>query len=497
MKLFFFDTETTGLDSDDQILQFGGIYWSFDGKEFTEERRINQYINVTKDIHPEAERVHGIKKNMIDKFWYIDEYIDEILWYIKKADYVIGHNLDFDIKMLKQECKRIGKGFDRDNVKSICTMKKSIDILNLPWGKRPKLSELYKHLFGKDFDDAHNAMADVEATKDCFIELVKNGGIIIKEQKNNDKKTKTKEDNLEHLNNLIDSYREEWMAHFSWINQENIDIKDENWYTALSYASLLWIEEIVELLLKNWADIETMDEDWNTILIQSCRRWNIEITKLLLENWANIEAKNKNWCTALMCATLKLHKEIVELLLTYWADINILKTDWDIALLLASIEGKNKTIKQQLENWVNIETYKIEWYTPLIYASRKWHKKTIELLLNNWANIDNQDFNWYTALIWASLEWKKEIVKQLIENWANIDIKDIYWWTALTHACSEWREEIVKILLSNWADINTKDIFWTSALAHACCSWQKEVVDFLLANWVDIDPENLHELNRK
>lgn len=173
MKLFFFDTETTGLNSDDQILQFWGIYWDFDWADFYEENRINQYINVTKEISPMAESIHGINKNKIQEFWYIDSYIDEILSYIKNADYIVWHNLDFDIKMVKQECNRIGKGFDWKNIKMFCTMQNSIDIVNLPWKKRPKLTELYRCLFNKDFDNAHDAMVDVKATKDCFIELIK------------------------------------------------------------------------------------------------------------------------------------------------------------------------------------------------------------------------------------------------------------------------------------------------------------------------------------
>ena len=39
--------------------------------------------------------------------------------------------------------------------------------------KLPTLTELYQHLFGKAFKDAHNATADVEATTRCFLELVR------------------------------------------------------------------------------------------------------------------------------------------------------------------------------------------------------------------------------------------------------------------------------------------------------------------------------------
>jgi len=39
--------------------------------------------------------------------------------------------------------------------------------------------ELYRFLFGKEFDDAHDAMADIRATKDCFLELYKTGKITL------------------------------------------------------------------------------------------------------------------------------------------------------------------------------------------------------------------------------------------------------------------------------------------------------------------------------
>ena len=39
--------------------------------------------------------------------------------------------------------------------------------------KRPKLQELHVKCFGEEFDGAHDALADVSATKDCFFHLVK------------------------------------------------------------------------------------------------------------------------------------------------------------------------------------------------------------------------------------------------------------------------------------------------------------------------------------
>ena len=53
LKLFFFDTETTGIDSrKDYIIQFGGIFgeYDLDTQEFREIAVINQYINLPDSV---------------------------------------------------------------------------------------------------------------------------------------------------------------------------------------------------------------------------------------------------------------------------------------------------------------------------------------------------------------------------------------------------------------------------------------------------------------
>lgn len=172
ISLLFIDTETTWLSSTDQILQFAAISGVFDGKNFHEEARINQYINITTKINFFAQRVHGITKSMVEEYEYIDGYIDQFLSYVATSDHIIWHNIAFDIRMLQQDCERIGKSYDWETIKTFCTMKDINHISDLP-KKRPKLGLLYTHLFGKEFANAHDAMADIEATKDCFLELAK------------------------------------------------------------------------------------------------------------------------------------------------------------------------------------------------------------------------------------------------------------------------------------------------------------------------------------
>jgi DNA polymerase III subunit alpha len=62
--------------------------------------------------------------------------------------------------------------------KTLDTQLEATDYCALPGGrggkyKWPKLEELHHKLFGTKFDEAHNAVADVEATTRCFFELLR------------------------------------------------------------------------------------------------------------------------------------------------------------------------------------------------------------------------------------------------------------------------------------------------------------------------------------
>ena len=174
MKLFFFDTETTWTSPiRDRIIQFWGIFWDFNTEtyEFIEEKEVNQLICVDKVIPEEAVAVHWIRNADLENYWYIDEYLQGFVDLINGADYVIGHNVFFDADMIRAECRLNGIVFNPEKIKWVDTMRPTSELVNGRGGKWPKLEELYKFLFWKEFENAHDAMADIEATKECFIEL--------------------------------------------------------------------------------------------------------------------------------------------------------------------------------------------------------------------------------------------------------------------------------------------------------------------------------------
>jgi DNA polymerase III epsilon subunit-like protein len=97
---------------------------------------------------------------------------------INEANHLVAHNISFDEKI-------VGAEFIRKNIRSslfkkprLCTMNASTDYCKIPgpYGyKWPKLSELHLKLFGEDFDNAHDAAADIGATAKCFWALRKKG----------------------------------------------------------------------------------------------------------------------------------------------------------------------------------------------------------------------------------------------------------------------------------------------------------------------------------
>jgi DNA polymerase-3 subunit epsilon len=97
-----------------------------------------------------------------------------------QSKYVIGHNLDFDERVVSAEFFRAKMDPYFDNKIKICTMKTSTDYCAIDgrYGyKWPKLSELYTKLFDEEILETHDAEKDMEVTQKCFWEL-KNRGVI-------------------------------------------------------------------------------------------------------------------------------------------------------------------------------------------------------------------------------------------------------------------------------------------------------------------------------
>ena len=183
-RLFFFDTETTGLPRDwnapprdldnwPRLVQLAWLLCDDAGNELASANRIIRPQGFL--IPREAARVHGITtERALAEGIPLADALDEVLPRIEEAACAIAHNISFDEKILAAEFLRLGRPHPLLKKKTRCTMKEATDYCRLPGNygfKYPNLTELHRKLFNKAFDDAHDALADVRACKAAYYEL--------------------------------------------------------------------------------------------------------------------------------------------------------------------------------------------------------------------------------------------------------------------------------------------------------------------------------------
>ncbi|MBC6401324.1 MAG: DNA polymerase III subunit alpha [Ekhidna sp.] len=185
-----FDTETTGLphnktapvedlDNWPRLIQIAWQLHDHSGKLLSTGNHIAKPEGFT--IPFNAEKVHGIStKRALEVGEDLSEVLDKFSEDVKKAEVLVGHNIEFDNKIIGAEYLRTKKENLLAEAKNIDTAEDTKEFCQLQGGiggqlKVPKLIELYEKLFGKGFGDAHDAAYDVNATAKAFFECLKRG----------------------------------------------------------------------------------------------------------------------------------------------------------------------------------------------------------------------------------------------------------------------------------------------------------------------------------
>lgn len=179
------------------IIQFSYIF--YDTEVPKDAKIFNKYIDITYDdnivISEGSVAIHHITKEKIagmssKEKTTIKETLHEFLVDLKNADVVVGHNVEFDRKMVVAELLRMSEDVSivMDDSKFACTMidtteicklqikidykdKKTGELKSFYKIKSPKLTESYKYFFGYDPnpDALHDAIADVVLCLRIFV----------------------------------------------------------------------------------------------------------------------------------------------------------------------------------------------------------------------------------------------------------------------------------------------------------------------------------------
>ena len=186
-----FDTETTGLPKNDNapLTDFDNwprmvqLAWQIHDEKGRFVGNHNYLVQPDGFVIPiDAKVVHGISTEHAMKYGKpLNEVLDMFMISAAKAKYLVGHNINFDLNVLGCEFLRCGREnpLRRWQIIDTCT-EKTAEFCQFPGGKGgkfklPRLGEFHHLLFGEDFDSAHNASADVEATARVFLELIRRG----------------------------------------------------------------------------------------------------------------------------------------------------------------------------------------------------------------------------------------------------------------------------------------------------------------------------------
>lgn len=191
-EICFFDTETCGIppkDADwktdyETFPRVCQLSWIYNGCEENHIIRPDGW-----DIPQEATDVHGITTE------YAQEHGEPLAVVMGKfladchdAKLICGHNVYFDISILKSELMRYGAytQFAEDALykgKRIDTMRPSMKFVDARFSngrlKFPRLEELYARCFPGETFPAHDAIEDVRAVVRCLPVLVDKGIITL------------------------------------------------------------------------------------------------------------------------------------------------------------------------------------------------------------------------------------------------------------------------------------------------------------------------------
>lgn len=196
MTIVFFDTETTGLPRDynapsskldnwPRLVQLAWIVSDYDGNVISSENHI--IIPNGFEIPSISAAIHGITTEIAkSKGEKLVDVIDKFLGVLQNATAIAGHNISFDQHIVEAEILRCGRSIILKSIPSYCTMKLSANYCNILNSNRevkwPTLQELFFKLYREKFEEAHNAMADIQATYRCFFTLVKLGVIKLEDE---------------------------------------------------------------------------------------------------------------------------------------------------------------------------------------------------------------------------------------------------------------------------------------------------------------------------
>jgi ankyrin repeat protein len=190
-----------------------------------------------------------------------------------------------------------------------------------------------------------------------------------------------------------------------------VDLRDTEGKTALTYAVITTIEELIDSLIhlrlvsstvkltdfmtpamlvhlkpqfepqkelcvnhliENGADIRAKDKKGISILTHAARTGNLNVVKNLVGHGADLREKSPRGITALYAAAINGHTEIADFLISEGAEIDVRLNDGETPLMAAVWNGQVDMVDLLLKKGANVHAKKVTPYKPSGESSLVW-----------------------------------------------------------------------------------------------------------------------------
>ncbi|CAK9071719.1 Ankyrin-3 (ANK-3) (Ankyrin-G) [Durusdinium trenchii] len=206
--------------------------------------------------------------------------------------------------------------------------------------------------------------------------------------------------------------------------EDELDHKDANRYTALHLAAQEGHNDVVKHLLKARASIRQRNDEGQEPLHLAawCGRTET-VNHLVFTAKADLSCRDEHRRCPLALAAWEGHSEVVKLLVDAQAEVNDQDKDGDTALHLAAMSGHNDVVKFLVD--ADVLRMKNEGgRCPLALAAWEGHCEVVKLLVDAQAEANDQDKDGDTALHLAAMSGHNDVVKLLVDRKAFLSVKN-------------------------------------------------------------------------
>ena len=279
------------------------------------------------------------------------------------------------------------------------------------------------------------------------------------------------------------------VAEFLLLNKADVNIQNNDRFTALMIASENGHLQVVELLLSKQADVNVQNNDGFTALMIGCIRGHSQVVQLLLSKKADIDitindrlnalisicvlSSESNYFTELYDEFIKPHHseymKILELLL----DATTSAMDIKVFSLVFAAHINNIDA-------VNILLKKVEFSTDhivraLVAVCYGGHPTVFNSLLHKIPDLPQKE------LLVSCVEGDLAVISAIVESELNPDTPLLFGFTPLMIATSFGHIEIIDALIQTGADVNKCNQYGNSVLdiADGTFNKQQEIIQLL------------------